>query len=267
VRCDTAAEVREAYAIAARESEALVLVEEFIEGTEHSSESLVVDGVVHTLGFSDRNYDTKYKYPPHLLENGDTCPTALPASVYSSVLAEVERAIRALGIEFGPAKGDILVRADGRVFMLEMAARLSGDYFCSHTAPLSNGTDIISAALQQAVGVSVDPAYLTWRYDRGVALRYFWPEPLPAVVTAIEGMDECRGLPGVEFITFEPLWADKGIGVGTLLTRPTRHAERVGCVMARGETREEALTLAEYVVDTVRITVDPQGSLSTEEAQ
>ncbi len=257
VRCDSLEEVREVYDISARESEATVLIEEYIEGTEHSSESLVVDGRIHTLGFSDRNYDTKYKYPPHLLENGDTCPTVLPQDVYEDVLAEVEKAIRALGIDFGPAKGDILVSNEGRVYMLEMAARLSGDYFCSYTAPLSNGSDIVSAAIQQAVSDPITPEWLRWRYDRGVALRYFWPEPLPGRIKAVSGWNESAVLPGVRFITWEPYWLKEGIGVGKVLTPPTSHGERVGCVMATGETRDEAVALAEHVVSTVHIEVEP----------
>jgi len=257
VLCDSLDRVREVFELSARETETTVLIEEYIEGTEHSSESLVVDGVVHTLGFSDRNYDTKYKYPPHLLENGDTCPTALSQAVYLGVLKEVEKAIRALGIGFGPAKGDILVSNEGRVYMLEMAARLSGDYFCAYTAPLNNGSDIVSAAIQQAVGDPITPRYLEWRYDRGVALRYFWPEPLPGRITGVTAWDECATLPGVRFITWEPYWAKEGIGVGTVVTPPTSHGERVACVMAAGETREEAIALAEHVVKTVRIDVEP----------
>lgn len=255
VRCDTVDQVRDVFHIAGRETDTTVLIEEHISGTEHSSESLVVDGVIHTLGFSDRNYDTKYKYPPHLLENGDTCPTALPSELYEAVLREVEKAIRALGIGFGPAKGDILVSHDGRVYMLEMAARFSGDYFCSFTAPLNNGSDIVSAAIQQAVGDPVTHWYLEWRYDRGVALRYFWPEPLPGRIESVSGWEECASLPGVRFITWEPYWVNQGVGVGTVLHPPTSHGERVGCVMTTGETRDEAVALAEHVVRTVNIHV------------
>jgi biotin carboxylase len=128
-----------------------VLIEEYIEGTEHSSESLVHNGEVFTTGFSDRNYDTKFLYPPHLLENGDTTPTNLSASIYEKTLEVVEQAIKALGINSSVAKGDIIITKDGRPIMLEMAARVSGDYFASHTASLNNGTDIISAYIQQEV--------------------------------------------------------------------------------------------------------------------
>ncbi len=257
VRCNSIDDVRDTFEFTMRESAQVVLIEEHIEGTEHSSESLVVDGVAHTMGFSDRNYDTKYKYPPHLLENGDTCPTSLPRDVFDRVLLEVDKAIQALGIDFGPAKGDIIVTSEGRVCMLEMAARMSGDYFCSFTGPLNNGSDIVSAAIQQSVGDEITPTFLQWHYDKGVALRYFWPEPLPGTVTAISGVQECQSHPDVHFITWEPYWLQAGFGVGTVVEPPTCHGERVGCVMATGESRDEAITLAEYVVDRVKIDVSP----------
>ncbi|MFC1684815.1 ATP-grasp domain-containing protein [Pseudomonadota bacterium] len=256
VRCDTEEEIHAMFDFTMGHAKGQVLIEEFIEGTEHSSESLVLEGRVYTTGFSDRNYDTKYKYPPHLLENGDTTPTSLDDDVYRKALSEVEKAIKALGIDFGPAKGDILVTPEGKVYILEMATRLSGDYFCGYTTPYNNGTDIISAALQQCVGDPVNEELLDWQYNRGVALRYFWPDPLPGRIVSIQGLEECRNLPGVRFVTWEPYWIDKQINIGTLLTKPTSHGERVGCVMATGETRQDAVELAEYVVKSVTIKVE-----------
>lgn len=257
VRCNCEDDVRDMFSYVVSHTETSVLVEEFLEGTEHSSESLVVDGRIYTTGFSDRNYDTKYKYPPYFLENGDTIPTALPDEVYKRTLEEIENAIRALGIDFGPAKGDILITREGKPYMLEMATRLSGDYFCAFTAPLSNGTDIISAALQQCTGCPVDEAFLTPRYNKAVALRYFWPQPLPGKVKSINGIEESRALPGVEFVTWEPYWIRKGLDVGTVIEKPTCHGERVGCVLTVGENRNETVELAENVVSKVKIELMP----------
>ncbi len=258
VRCNCGGDVRDTFSYVISHSHTSVLIEEFLEGTEHSSESLVVAGCIYTTGFSDRNYDTKYKYPPYFLENGDTIPTALPENVYNRTLEEIENAIRALGIDFGPAKGDILVTREGKPYMLEMAARLSGDYFCSFTAPLSNGTDIISAALQQCTGSPVDKGLLTPKYNKAVALRYFWPEPLPGKVISISGVEECRALPGVEFVTWEPYWIRKSLDVGTVIEKPTCHGERVGCVLTVAENLKKTVELAEKVVSKIKIGIAPR---------
>ena len=138
-------------------SKAEILIEEYIDGTEHSSESLVHKGTIYTTGFTDRNYDTKFLYPPYLLENGDSTPTNLDEKVYNRTIEAVREAIKALEINTGPAKGDIIITRDGEPKILEMATRVSGDYFAAYTAPLNNDTDLISALIQQAAGDEVDP--------------------------------------------------------------------------------------------------------------
>lgn len=228
-----------------------ILIESYLEGTEHSSESIVHDRIIDTTGFSDRNYNTKFLYPPHLLENGDTCPTILDETIRKEIFAIVEAAIHALGITAGPAKGDIIVTSDGKPRLLEMAARASGDYFASVTAPCNNGTDIISAIIQQAVGDDINPDFLTWKYNKGVALRYVWPKP--GRIIDIQGLDEVKTMLGVKFFNWEPYWKTQNIGVGTVITPPTSHRERVASVLAVGDSRSQAIKIAEEAVDRVRV--------------
>jgi len=237
------------YTFSKNESE--ILIEKYIHGTEHSSESLIHNGEIYTTGFTDRNYDTKFLYPPHLLENGDTTPTILSEKVYAKTIRAIESAIRALGIETGAAKGDIIITKEGEPFMLEMAARVSGDYFAAYTAPLNNGTDIISALIQQSVGDEVNMDYLNWRYNKGVALRYIWPNP--GEIVEIDGIEEATTIPGVKFINWEPYWIDKNIDIGTVITKPTSHGERVAAVLAYSETGADAIKLANYVVEKIKI--------------
>lgn len=228
-----------------------ILIETYLTRTKHSSESIVHDNRVYTTGFSDRNYNTTFLYPPHLLENGDTCPTILDEKTHQRIFAIVEAAIRALGITAGPAKGDIIVTPDGGPLLLGMAARASGDYFAAVTAPCNNGTDIISAIIQQAVGDAIDPSFLTWKYNKGVALRYLWPSP--GKIIDIQGLEEVNSMQGVQFLNWEPYWQAQNIGVGTIISPPTSHRERVTSVLAVSDTRSEAIKIAERAVDQVRI--------------
>ena len=69
VRCSDPAELEAAWRIARAESSDGVLVEEFLEGSEHSSESLVVDGAIHTTGF--QRPELRHEAPlPALLSRG-----------------------------------------------------------------------------------------------------------------------------------------------------------------------------------------------------
>lgn len=225
-----------------------VLMEEYLEGTEHSIEGIVLDGEVIWTGFSDRNYDKKHIYAPYFLEDGDTLPTALSDVMLDRVKAVSTQAVRALGIDFGPVKGDILIDSEGPK-MLEMAARLSGDYFCDVTVPLHNGINLLEVAMDQALGMPVDDSRLQPRFNRGVALRYVWPKP--GIVRRIEGLETARALPGVHFVQFEPRWKD--LAVGTRIEPISSMGERVAAVMAHAETRAEAIAIAEEAVSMIRI--------------
>lgn len=224
------------------------LVEEYLEGTEHSIEGVVLNGEVFWAAISDRNYDDKHRYPPYFLEDGDTLPSLVGEAVAEEIRSVSTQAVRALGIHWGPVKGDIIVSRDGpRV--LEMAARLSGDYFCYETIPLHNGIDLLAVVMDMAVGHAVDPARLKPSRHQGVALRYVWPEP--GVVTAIHGLEEAKCQAGIHFVRLEPHWAD--LAPGDRIAPASSMGERVMSVMAWGADREEAVVRACRAVNTIRI--------------
>ena len=225
-----------------------ILLEEFLQGSEHSIEGLVLGGEIRWTGFSDRNYDKKEIYPPYFLEDGDTLPSDLSPEVVEQVMAAADQAVRALRIDQGPVKGDILVDENGPK-VIEMAARLSGDYFCYETVPLHNGTDLLRAVMDQALGLPVDQRLLEPKYERGVALRYVWPEP--GVVREIRGVEEVRSRPGVRFFNWEPRWRE--IGPGTEITPARSMGERVGSVLAHASTRAAAVRIAEEAVTSIQI--------------
>lgn len=229
-------------------TETSFLIEEFMTGTEHSIEGIVIDGEVTWTAFSDRNYDKKEIYLPYFLEDGDSMPSVLEPSILHAARQAATDAVRALEIDWGPVKGDILIAEDGPK-MIEMATRLSGDYFCYETTPLHNGINLLEVVMDLSVGQSIDVSKLQPTKEQGVALRYIWPNP--GRVTAILGLEEARAMPGVHFVNYEPNW--EGLKVGDVITPSTSMGDRVGCVMTSAETREEAIRIAESAVAKIRI--------------
>ncbi|RJR30243.1 aminotransferase class III-fold pyridoxal phosphate-dependent enzyme [Candidatus Microgenomates bacterium] len=225
------------------------ILEEFKTGTEHSSESVVYKGRIYTASFSDRNYDKKEINPPYFLEDGDTLPTALPKKVYEKTLAVVEQAIKALDINWGPAKGDIMVTSDGPI-IFEMAPRLSADYFCTDTVPLHNGTHIMEFMIDLCLDVEPDLNLLKPKYDRTVALRYFWPKKY-GFVTDIQGIEDAEKINGIHSFKFEPTWSE--ISIGSEIKPATSHGERLASVIAVGKTRQDAINKAKRALDSISI--------------
>ena len=93
-----------------------------------------------------------------MVEDGGDIPTVLSAADKKLVEAEFEKAARALGIDWGPAKGDMIFGEDGKPYVIEIAARLSGGNFCYDKVPWSTGVDIVDILVDMAVGNTVDPA-------------------------------------------------------------------------------------------------------------
>ena len=220
-----------------------LVLERFAAGPQVSTESIVIDGVAHTPGFSDRNYELIDLYAPHIIENGGDLPSFLPAATQGRVRELVDRAARSLGVHNGVVKGDIVV-ADGEPMVIEMAARLSGGYFCSHEIPLNTGVDFVGAAIRRALGMPVDAAELEPRFQRSVSQRYLFPAP-----GRIVGIDGARGVTALPGVVFFKLGAKVGDVIGPIDCHPARG----GVVIATGETRAEATANAERAIASIGV--------------
>ncbi len=224
-----------------------VMVEEFLAGPQISTESLLLDGVAHTPGFADRNYELLDTYAPHIIENGGELPSHLSEAVQTSVRNLVERAAKSLGIINGVVKGDVVV-FDGRPHIIELAARLSGGYFCTHEIPLNTGVDLVGNAIRLAVGDPVDPADLVPRFQHHVSQRYLFPGV--GRVVSVDGENEVASWPGVEMVEIR-------VEPGDTLRSVDSHPARAGLVLVTGADRQEAMTLAERAIDTIDIVMEP----------
>ncbi|MEZ4217408.1 MAG: ATP-grasp domain-containing protein [Myxococcota bacterium] len=226
-----------------------VMVERFLDGPQVSTESLVLGDRVATPGLADRNYEALARFAPFVVEDGGQLPSALAADAQRDVCDVVARAARSLGLESGVAKGDIVVH-EGRAVVIEIAARLSGGYLCSHHIPLSTGVDFVGAAIRQALGERIDPDELAPRHARGVAQRFFFPRP--GRVVAIRGAEEVARRADVALLELRVAPGDE---VGEVECHPAR----AGLVITTAATREEAVAAARAAIDGVAIETEPTG--------
>ena len=224
-----------------------VMVEEYLHGAQLSTESLLLDGVGHTPGFCDRNYEFLDRFSPWIIENGGEQPSVLSDADQHAVASLAERAGGALGISTGIVKGDMVLTPSGPK-VIEVAARLSGGWFSTDQIPLATGVDLVGAAIRVAVGEPVSDEDLTPAYHRGVAIRYFFPEP--GRVTEISGSDRFHDVPWVHRLGF-------AVGVGDVVKAPTDHTLRAGFVITTGETRDEAVARAREVAGAVHVVTVP----------
>ena len=54
----------------------ILILEEFIQGPQVSTESIIIGGQLFTVGLSDRNYEFMHKFYP-IIENGGDLPASI----------------------------------------------------------------------------------------------------------------------------------------------------------------------------------------------
>src|SRR6185437_3524493 len=220
-----------------------VMVEQYLEGPQVSTESVVVDGRCFTPGFSDRNYEFLDRFAPYFIENGGDLPSHLPADIQQKVRDVVARAAAALGITNGTVKGDIVVHK-GEPYVIELAARLSGGFFCTREIPLNTGVDFIGAAIKVALGEAVSADEFEPKHFTPVIQRYAFP-PAGRVVS-VDGADEARSIAGVAelVVTAKP---------GDIIPAAGDRRPSAAMVLTVGQSREAALAAANDALTCLKI--------------
>lgn len=222
-----------------------VILEKFVEGPELSIDALVWDGRILCTGTADRIIAR----PPHFIELGHTLPSSLPAADQAAAVAELQKAVTALGITFGAAKGDVKVSPQGPVIG-ECAARLSGGWMSSHTFPLSSGWSMIRGAIEIAIGrkPEVPPFLSKVAMERAVIAT-------PGRIIRIEGVANARRIPGVVDVIV------KG-RVGDSVSAPTSNMDKQAHVIAAADTAEECEAVIRRALEAIRIETKTERVLS-----
>ena len=140
-----------------------VIVEELIDGKEYSIDAVVVGGEITITGIGERHI----YFPPFFVELGHTIPAPLRPKAQAALVNEFRRAVTAIGIENGTAKGDVFLTGptDGGYGAVigEIAARLSGGFMSGWTYPYATGIPLTEYALRIATGGRPSRADLTPR--------------------------------------------------------------------------------------------------------
>lgn len=222
-----------------------VLLERYLCGPQISTEAVVYQGKIHHFAFADRNYANEEFYAPYFIEDGINFPSILSEPIQAEVLNLVEKTIKQLGIDFGAAKGDIIIH-DGVPHIIEMASRTSGGWFGAGSIPIATGVNPLKPLLQMSMGEEPDLDALKPTRQLGCAQRYWIPQE-DAIFHSATGFEEVKAMPGVKmFDAFFP-------ASGTQLEKAHHHAQRYAQVICTGATREEAINRAEAAIQAIQV--------------
>ncbi len=200
-----------------------IIVEEYMEGIEVSVEVLVINKEVYIIQITDKITSGA----PYFVELGHTQPSRLKKNDLNLVEKLAKKAVIAIGIMNGAAHVEIMVTKDGPK-VIEIGARLGGDYITSHLVPISTGIDMIEAAINISLGLS---PIIKKKYKFGSAIRFI--ECKPGYIKKIIGEQMVRDMENIVEICF---FKKEGEYVNII----NNSSERVGYIIARGLDADSA---------------------------
>ncbi len=213
------------------------ILEEFVDGTELNGMLVARGDEVIPLTLSDR-------LRPPGIGFGVGWIHVYPSTIPDAQLEEAERVaahtVHALGLRNAIAFPQVIAHPDGRVVVVECAARIPGGQMAD-LVRWAVGVDLVDVQLRLALGDEVPDDVVRPRFSRPVAIRFLTaqPGPLPTGrVVHIGPLDKVLAFPGV-------VQADVYLQVGETI-RPVRlDGDRRGYVIAVGDTNLQALERAE----------------------
>ena len=225
------------YDIALEESrDNSVLIEQFIEGPEFSVEIIVWEGKVNVLTVTDK----KTTEAPHFVELGHNQPSCFPEETVALIKDAAVRGVKALGVDKCACHAEVKVQ-DGKAYLMEIGARMGGDFISTVLTRLSTGIDMVAAAIDCALNIKPD---LTPKAaPQGVCIRYFCPKPGKLVsISNTEVLDDPRVH---EWEIYHQ--------VGDEIPEVTSSLCRSGHVIVTEETPQKAIAYAESLLNEVKM--------------
>lgn len=129
------------------------IIEEFIEGKEISVESISYKGRHYILQITDKVTTGA----PYFVELEHHQPSSLPQQTQEKVRKIVLKALDSLHIQFGASHSELKVTESGDIKVIEIGARMGGDFIGSHLVQLSTGYDFLKAVIMVALGEEIHP--------------------------------------------------------------------------------------------------------------
>ncbi|MDE7313463.1 MAG: ATP-grasp domain-containing protein [Eubacterium sp.] len=218
----------------------ILLAEEVMEGPEVSVEALTVNGRTQVIAVTDKVVCEM----PYFVEIGHREPTCLPPDVLGHVVSAAKKAISAMHIQNGPSHTEIIVTKGGPK-IVEIAARLGGDFITSRLVPLSTGISMVRESVRLSLGEEV---VLKKKWDRGAAIRFLFSKA-DGTFRQAAGIQEAAREHGIQECC---LYVSCGKKVNALRSS----SDRVGHIIGIGENGKDAWGNVQRAYDKIRLVLE-----------
>ncbi len=213
-----------------------VLIEQFVEGPEFSVEVIVWQGVPYVLAVTDK----KTTEAPYFVELGHNQPSVFPIDIQQKLKDGAIAGIKALGLSNCAAHCELKVQ-DGEVYLMEIGARMGGDFISTELTHLSTGIDMVAATICVVLGV--EPDLQPKETKHGVCIRYFTPKP--GKLVALEGKDALNDTHVYDAEIYHEL--------GDMIPEVKSSLDRSGHIIVTDVDAASAIKRAEGLLNTVKL--------------
>jgi biotin carboxylase len=226
----------------------VAILEEFVDGIELNGIVVVRDGEPLLLTLSDRLRPPGIGFGVGWIH---VFPPSIPDEQLVRARAIAVEAVRALGLRDGIAFPQLIAAPDGRVVVVEVAARIAGGQMADLVRH-AVGVDVVEIAVRQALGEEITDELALPRFEQPLAIRFFTasPGPLPTGrVLRIGDLEPVLAADGV-------VQAETYIEVGETIRPVRRDGDRRGYVIAVGDDSGEALRRADEAASRFTVEVE-----------
>jgi carbamoyl-phosphate synthase large subunit len=133
-----------------------VIIEEFIEGREFSVETLTQDHLTHVIAITEKTVEGKNS--DFFVETRHVIPAAITDQEYCLISSYVTEVLKSIGLNDSSGHTEVKLY-NKEVWIIEIGARLGGDYITSDLVPLSTGVDMLENIIRISLGLRIDPIH------------------------------------------------------------------------------------------------------------
>lgn len=212
-----------------------VLIEQFVRGPEFSVEIIVWDNTINVLTVTDK----KTTEAPYFVELGHNQPSCFSNDIVQIIEEAAVMGVKALKVNNCACHAEVKVQ-DGVAYIMEIGARLGGDFISTVLTPLSTGIDMVAAAINCALGI--EPDLSAKSNKQAICIRYFCPKP--GILKSISNAEILDDLRIFDWEIYHNL--------GDIIPKITSSLSRSGHVIVRENTPQKAIAFADKIINEVK---------------
>jgi biotin carboxylase len=137
------------------------IIEEFVPGSEISVESISWEGKHYVLAITDKGTTGE----PFIVECEHHQPTHLSTEIQLKVKTITQQVLAALDVKYGASHSEFKITDKGEIYVIEVGARMGGDFIGSDLVKLSTGYDFVKGVIEAALGIFEEPVLTENKYS------------------------------------------------------------------------------------------------------